>query len=98
MENRGGCNRNQLPVRGRQSIQIDGEPLTQFYCHCDDCQAVHGGAYIGVAIYPAQVLIVSQGDLASWRQLNRSGFAGDRLRISTLLKSGGLSPFINQRR
>lgn len=47
-------------------VRIDGEPLVQFYCHCDDCQAVHGGAYIGVAIYPAQAVTVTRGDLASW--------------------------------
>ncbi|EAR21069.1 GFA family protein [Nitrococcus mobilis] len=51
---------------GAVKVRINGEPLVQFYCHCDDCQAVHGGAYIGVAIYPSQAVAVTQGELVSW--------------------------------
>lgn len=51
---------------GAVKVRIDGEPLTQFYCHCDDCQAVHGGAYIGAAIYPADAVTVTQGELVTW--------------------------------
>ena len=31
---------------GAVEIEITGEPIAQFYCHCDDCQIVHGGAYV----------------------------------------------------
>lgn len=51
---------------GAVRVRINGEPLTQFYCHCDDCQAVHGGAYIGAAIYPSDAVTVTQGDLIAW--------------------------------
>ena len=30
---------------GAVELEISAEPIVQFYCHCDDCQAVHGGAY-----------------------------------------------------
>ena len=28
---------------GAVKVDITGEPIVQFFCHCDDCQAVHGG-------------------------------------------------------
>lgn len=51
---------------GTVKVQLTGEPLTQFYCHCDDCQAASGGAYIGVAIYPSDAISVIQGELTTW--------------------------------
>ncbi len=30
---------------GADEVEISAEPIVQFYCHCDDCQAVRGGAY-----------------------------------------------------
>jgi hypothetical protein len=27
---------------GAVEIEIIAEPIVQFFCHCDDCQAVHG--------------------------------------------------------
>lgn len=51
---------------GAVKIQLKGEPVTQFYCHCDDCQATSGGAYIGLAIYPSDAVTVIQGELKTW--------------------------------
>lgn len=51
---------------GDVKVQIQGEPVTQFYCHCHDCQAASGGAYISVAIYPSDAVRVTQGELATW--------------------------------
>ncbi|MBE9167977.1 GFA family protein [Pleurocapsales cyanobacterium LEGE 06147] len=51
---------------GSVKVQLKGEPTTQFYCHCDDCQATSGGAYIGIAIYPADAVSVTQGELITW--------------------------------
>ena len=31
---------------------------SQFFCHCDDCQAVHGGAYTPESVYPADAVKV----------------------------------------
>jgi hypothetical protein len=37
---------------GAVTIGLRGEPVTQFYCHCEDCRVVGGGAYIGLALFP----------------------------------------------
>lgn len=50
---------------GAVTVQIRGEPVEQFYCHCDDCRAAIGGAYVGVAIYPAASVVV-QGEVETW--------------------------------
>ena len=42
-------------------LRITGEPVAQIYCHCDDCQAAHGAAYVLVAVYPAQAVEVIKG-------------------------------------
>ena len=51
---------------GAVKLAIDGEPLAQFYCHCDDCQAVSGGAYVSVAVFPSKAVHVVQGEPATW--------------------------------
>ncbi|MDB5506937.1 MAG: gfa [Devosia sp.] len=47
-------------------IRIAGEPQVQFYCHCDDCRAISGGAYIGVVAFAAADVTVIQGEPQSW--------------------------------
>jgi hypothetical protein len=51
---------------GAVELRLDGAPLAQFYCHCDDCQRVHGGAYAPEAIYPASAVSVLRGATRSW--------------------------------
>lgn len=51
---------------GAVRLRVEGEAQEQFYCHCDDCQAVSGGAYVGVAVYPAAAVSVVQGQLQAW--------------------------------
>ena len=51
-------------------IQIEGEPISQFYCHCDDCRTASGGAYTAVAIYPEEAMTVVAGQLATWAVRN----------------------------
>lgn len=51
---------------GGVRAQIEATPVDQFYCHCDDCQAVSGGAYVGVAVFPANAVRVLQGRLDTW--------------------------------
>jgi hypothetical protein len=36
---------------GALAMAISGEPLAHLYCHCDDCQAVHGAAYVPAVLY-----------------------------------------------
>ncbi len=51
---------------GAVRLSLQGGPVMQFYCHCDDCQAVHGAAYIGVAVYPAEAVSVVEGTPTTW--------------------------------
>jgi len=37
---------------GATELEISADPIVQFYCHCDDCQAVHGGAYAPESVFP----------------------------------------------
>jgi hypothetical protein len=46
---------------GSVEIQLNGKPMLQYYCHCDDCQAVHGKAY-SVSLFPAPAVSVARGD------------------------------------
>jgi hypothetical protein len=51
---------------GAVQVRLEGEPMEQFYCHCDDCQAISGGACVGVAIFPARAVKVTQGSPVTW--------------------------------
>jgi hypothetical protein len=52
---------------GAVEIEISAEPIVQFYCHCDDCQAVHGGAYAPESVYSADAVKVVRGDPTTWK-------------------------------
>jgi hypothetical protein len=51
---------------GAVEIEISGEPVAQFYCHCDDCQIVHGAAYVPESVYPADAVRVARGEPAAF--------------------------------
>jgi hypothetical protein len=51
---------------GAVQVRVHGEPSAQFYCHCDDCQAAQGGAYVPVALYPTPAVEVVAGELRAW--------------------------------
>jgi hypothetical protein len=50
---------------GVVEVQLTGEPLAQYICHCDDCQVVHGRAF-AVAIYPASAVVVTRGEASAF--------------------------------
>ncbi len=52
---------------GAVRVELTGEPIAQFFCHCDDCQAVHGAAYLPVAMYPADAIKVTSGTPRAWK-------------------------------
>ena len=59
---------NTIQVRcdcGAVEVQLSGEPMLQYLCHCDDCQAVLGKAY-SVALYPAAAVAVTRGETAAF--------------------------------
>jgi hypothetical protein len=55
-------------------LRIDAEPIVGFWCHCEDCRAAHGAAYVGVALFPSSAVTISAGEAAAFtiRSLPRS--------------------------
>lgn len=51
---------------GAVRTRLTEEPTLQFYCHCDDCQAASGGAYVLLAMFHAHAISVIQGETATW--------------------------------
>ena len=51
---------------GAVTLRLSGEPITQLYCHCDDCQRFHGAAYVPEVIYPLDAITVVRGDVTTW--------------------------------
>src|SRR4051812_44969321 len=52
---------------GAVELEITAEPQAQFYCHCDDCQVLHGAAYVPESVYPASAVQVVRGQPSSWK-------------------------------
>jgi hypothetical protein len=75
---------------GAVEIEISAEPIVQFFCHCDDCQAVHGGAYAPESVYPADAVKVVRGDPMAWKLKRNPRFTcrecGTRLLIDVEAK------------
>jgi hypothetical protein len=42
-------------------LRLIGQPLTQYFCHCDDCQAVHGKAY-ACSVHLASSVSIERGE------------------------------------
>lgn len=53
---------------GAVKMELTGEPLAQLYCHCDDCQAVHGAAYVPAAMYRISATRIVSGELILWKR------------------------------
>lgn len=51
---------------GRAHLQLHQAPVSQFYCHCDDCRAVTGGALVPTALFPAESVTASGESLSTW--------------------------------
>jgi len=73
---------------GAVEIEISADPIAQFFCHCDDCQVVHGAAYVPESVYPASAVRVIQGEPLSWTLKRNPRFTcrecGTRLFIDVL--------------
>ncbi|MEO7068050.1 MAG: GFA family protein [Rhodanobacter sp.] len=50
---------------GEIGLEITGEPIAQIYCHCDDCRAAQGAAYVASSVYPAPSVRVVRGQPVS---------------------------------
>lgn len=51
---------------GAIHLRISGEPMAQYYCHCDDCQSVHGAGYVPYSLYPSNAVSIVKGAPTSW--------------------------------
>lgn len=75
---------------GEIEIELSAPPLAQFYCHCDDCQAMHGAAYVPESVYPAEAVKVVRGTPVSWTLKRNPRFTcptcGTRLFIDVLAR------------
>jgi len=52
---------------GAVRLELTGEPLAQFYCHCDDCQLMHNAAYVPAAMYRVANTRLVSGELLFWK-------------------------------
>jgi hypothetical protein len=84
---------------GAIELDISAEPMAQFFCHCDDCQVVHGAAYVPESVYPAEAVTIVKGEPVRWT-LKRNprffcGQCGTRLFIEvSALKLKGLNGYL----
>ena len=51
---------------GSVQLRITAEPMTLFYCHCDDCRAVTGGAFVPIALFSTDAVTLSAGATSTW--------------------------------
>lgn len=51
---------------GASVVRIKGDPMLQFFCHCDDCQATSGGSYVELAVFAAEDVEIVQDSLVEW--------------------------------
>jgi len=51
---------------GSVQLRVDTAPIAQFYCHCDDCRAVSGGAFVPIALFSTDAVAVTAGDTLTW--------------------------------
>jgi hypothetical protein len=73
---------------GAVEVEISGAPIAQFFCQCDDCQVVHGGACAPEPVYAADLVKVTRGDPMTWKLKRNPRFTcrecGTRLFIDVL--------------
>lgn len=84
---------------GAVQLEVSAEPLAQLYCHCDDCQAVHGAAYVPESVYPADAVKVTRGAPLTWKLKRAPRFTcpvcGTRLFIDVLpLRLRGVNGYL----
>ena len=75
---------------GAIEIELTAPPIAQFFCHCDDCQAMHGAAYAPESVYPARAVKIVRGEPTSWTLKRNPRFTcptcGTRLFIDVLAR------------
>jgi hypothetical protein len=52
---------------GAVKMEMTGEPFACLYCHCSDCQAMHGAAYLPAALFKTDQTRVIAGEPGLWK-------------------------------
>lgn len=78
---------------GTVKLEISGDAVAQFYCHCDDCQAVHGAAYIPVAMFPTTAVKVVAGEPSVWMRKQTPRFSCPRCGTRLFAEPAGMGVF-----
>lgn len=47
---------------GAITVEVEGDPVTQGFCHCDDCRAWSGAPITAYALWPAPAVRVTAGE------------------------------------
>ncbi len=84
---------------GAIGLDVAETPVAQIYCHCDDCQTVHGAAYAPESIYRAEAVTVVRGQPKQWTLKRNPRFfcadCGTKLFIDVLpLRLRGLNGYL----
>jgi hypothetical protein len=51
---------------GKSHLRISDAPVAQFYCHCDDCRAITGGAFVPTTLFPATAVTSTGDNTVTW--------------------------------
>ncbi len=51
---------------GRIELRVSSVAAAQFHCHCDDCQAATGGAFVAIALFPTDAVTVIGEGTFTW--------------------------------
>ncbi|HEX7663389.1 MAG TPA: GFA family protein [Polyangiaceae bacterium] len=51
---------------GAVELTIEGKPLAEFYCHCDDCRKMTSGAYAAESVHREGEVTVTRGQTKVW--------------------------------
>jgi hypothetical protein len=51
---------------GNVHLHVVAAPIAQFYCHCNDCRAVTGGAVVPIALFSSDAVTVSGAHTSTW--------------------------------
>ena len=58
---------------GSNQFQIDGEPITRFYCHCTICQDKYQAPFVNAVLFRLEDVEVSKGDAIAFGRYKRFG-------------------------
>jgi hypothetical protein len=51
---------------GRVQLHLGEAPVAQFYCHCEDCRAVTGGAFAPLALFRSEAISLATKGTSTW--------------------------------